>query len=285
MRSRARREGRGERPPQGPVDHGGLLSLRRTGKLTEVLFLQEIATHPFGRLRPIAERLGVSVQAVSLVYRRLAREGKVGLVGGRYWPTPMGVDALHHSLASIRSDLEARFAALSMVQNCRAIAKRAIAQGTPVVLYLEDGLLHARPGKDGPSRGIATKGAEAGELVEVEQLKGILPITVGRVVCLTVPAKGDLGGGSRASQLLRHLIDRPRTDLLAAEGLEAVHLLREATDRPFTRLGVAAAAREAATLGMSVTVVVTDERLPSLLQQLSEHAPAVPFVVRTLALG
>ncbi len=261
----------------------GLHSLRRPGRLTEILFLHEVATHAYGRLKPIAERLGVSIQAASFLYRRLNQEGKVELMGGRYRATMAGIEDLHRSLDSLHSDLEDRMAKLQMVQKCRAIAHGPISAGAPVELFMEAGSLHARAGRRGPSRGIAVTDARPGDLIEVDHLSGILPLNAARVQCLVIRA------GAVSSPLLKRqmqqlsamLRDEPHS-LLAAEGLEAVHLLGKMGLGPFVRFGVAAAARDAALLGVPVRILVTDERIPQLLHRLSEPTPRVEVEVRTL---
>ena len=283
--------GSARRRPGGPAGSAtrstgreatGLLTLMRPGRLTELLFLLELSTNPSGRLRPIAERLGVSVQTISLLHRRFRREGKVAVVGGRYRATPAGVAELHARISAIRTDLDTRMSELQLVRECRAIAAGPIRAGESVVLFLDDGDLYARTGTAGPSRGVATRGARRGELVEVDRLEGILPMPPARLVCLVVPAK-ELRSPGRLIARLRRTLRSSGPGLLAAEGLEAVHALRRATTRPFVRFGVAAAARDAALRGVPAIVVVSDAHLRVLLQRLAEPSPSVPVEVRTIA--
>ncbi len=259
----------------------GLLSLMRPGRLTELLVLLELSTRPTGRLRPIADRLGVSVQTISLLQRRFRREGKVAVIGGRYHTTPAGVAELHAQIASMRSDLDTRMGDLQLVRECRAIAARSIRAGTPVVLFMKDGDLYARAGTRGPSRGIVQGSARTGELVEVRQLEGVLPLPPAKILCLVVPTR-TLADPMRLVPHLRRALTRTDAHLLGAEGLEAVHAMRRATARPFVRFGVAAAAREASLLGVPAAVAVSDTYLTSFLQRLAEPGPALPIEVRTV---
>ncbi len=259
----------------------GLPALMKRGRLTELLFLLELATHPSGRLRPIAERLGVTVQTISLLHRKFRKEGKVSVSGGRYRVTPAGVAELHEMISEIRVDLDARMAELQLLRECRAIAAAPIRRGDRVVLFMEGGDLFARPGRDGPSRGVAGLGARRGGLVEVQQLEGVLPLPPARVLCLVLPTR-DVGSSARRVTRLRRALNSADGGLLAAEGLEAVHALRRATSRPFVRFGVAAAARDAALLGVPATVVVSDSHMRVLLQRLADPLPPVPVEVRTI---
>ncbi len=278
--ARARTAGTATPVPESP----GLLTLMKPGRLTELLFLLELSTHPSGRLRPIAERLGVSVQTISLLHRRFRKEGKVVVVGGRYRATPAGIAELHARIAAIRADLDARMAELQLVRECRAIAAAPIRENESVVLFMAGGDLHARPGTEGASRGVAARAARRGELVEVERLEGVLPLTPASVVCLVVPGRQPSSSGRLVARL-RQALRTADAELLAAEGIEAVHALRRATSRPFVRFGVAAAAREAVLLGVPAAIVVSDSHLRVLLQRLADPAPAVPVEVRTLSAG
>jgi len=265
-----------------PRRHGdlgaGLEALRRLGAVSDLLFLYECATRDVPQLRTIADRFGVSVQAASHTFRGLARRGLVELREGRYLPTVAGVDWLHSAFESLRVDLADRLERLPIVRATRAVAGAAIPAGAAVVLTLEDGLLVARPGRRGPSRGVARAAARRGELVEVERLQGIVPLRRGslRVVTLPGPAISD---PRLVARLAAVLTATPR-GLLAAHGLEAYHLVgRAAPGRPVVRFGIPAAAEEATRLGIDCTVVVLDRDAPRLLQPFERSGPrAIDFV-------
>jgi predicted transcriptional regulator len=258
----------------------GLEHLRKAGRVTELLFLYEIATRPYARLKPIADTLGVSVQATSFLYRELSRQGFVQSVEGRYRPTVAGIAFLHASLNNIRDDLDERLAHLLIVRRCRAVAAANVKVGESVSLAMEDGILKVRPGRTGASTGRAAHSARSGELLEVVDLEGILPLVPGKVLCLVVPLSA-VESPSARTKLSQELKGVPY-GLIAAEGLEAYHLLQRVTKAHITRFGVAASAREASQVGVPVVVAVTDDRLPLLLSSLSEKAPEPPVEVRSL---
>jgi putative transcriptional regulator len=260
---------------------GGLSSFRRAGRVTEVLFLYEITTRRQARLRTIAESMGVTVQATSQLYRELSKRGWVEQVEGVYRPTVRGVEALHAALTELRGDLERRLDHLRIVHRTRAIADRDLGKDEAVELSMRDGLLHASPARRGHSSGLTTHEVKRGGLVEVSDLRGIVPLTPAPVRCLVLPhdLARDLSGRKR--QLVEELrLGRYR--LLISDGLEAHHLLASVTREPVIRFGAAAVARDASQMGVPVVIVVTSERLPSLLQGLSEPPGTVPVSVRTL---
>ena len=122
-----------------PAPIHGLAGLRRGGTLAELLFLYDCVTEDSSRLQPIADRLGVTVQAVSHSYRRLARRGLVELRDGRYRPTVSGIAWLHRVLGGLAEDVFARQQRLHIIRSCRAVASARARAGDPVSLRLVGG--------------------------------------------------------------------------------------------------------------------------------------------------
>ena len=249
--------------------------------MTELLFLYECATAEPTQLRPVAASLGLTVQATSHSFRQLRGRGLVEVRDGRYRPTVDGVAWLHEMLAAVGDDVRARIARLHVIRSTRAVALRRLAAGAPVSLELDDGMLSARPGADGASRGTVAAPAEAGELVEVTNLEGIVPL---EPVTISVRTLGvpDLKDPALARAIAAALPDGP--GLLAAEGLEAFHSVRRATDRPVVRFAPAAACAEAARLGVPSTLFVLENDLPRVLASFAGPAPP-PFEVLPVRRG
>jgi predicted transcriptional regulator len=252
----------------------GLPELRRRGAVTELLFLFECTTEEPAQLRPIADRLGVTVQAASHLFRQLAHRGLAEVREGRYRATIRGVAWLHRALGGVGEDVAQRLDRLNVIHQTRALALADLAEGTTVSLVLRDGLLSAAPGISGPSRGRVSRSARRGTLVTVDQLEGIVPIAPGhiRIVTLPVARLSDPALGVE----LRDVLPREGPALLGALGLEAYHLASRATDRPLLRFGVAAAGLEASRVGVDSFLVVLDEELPRLMQSFGDgETPAL----------
>jgi len=265
-------------PPRRPsksLRRGGLSTLRRSGAVSDLLFLFECETREVGQLRVIAERLGLSVQAASHTFRSLARRGLVELRDGRYRPTVRGVDWLHSALGSVRDDLAERLDRLHIVRTTRAVASAPIQKGTIVALEIRDGTLTARPGGGHGSRGRAHSSAPSGGLVDVGELEGIVPLPHGRLTVLALPA--DRLNEAALGAEVRHALTPISNGLLLAFGLEAGHVLGRAIPaRSPIRFGVAPAIIEATRLGVDCTLVVVDRDLPRVFEQL--QGPDVPPV-------
>jgi predicted transcriptional regulator len=263
----------------------GLATLRRGGALSDLLFLYECTTREVSQLREVADALGLSVQAASHTFRGLAQRGLAQATAGRYRPTVAGVDFLHGTLRDLGADVAERLERMHVVATTRALARGELSAGSPVVLAVEDGLLTARAGTDGASRGVARDAAHRGELVEVEQLAGIVPLQAASAELLTVPEAG-IGDPATVRTLASALAQR-RGTLLAAHGLEALHLAsRAAPGRAIERFGIAGVVEEASRLGVRSTVVVLDRDAPRLLAQFDRSgAPRIDLVPLALRGG
>jgi predicted transcriptional regulator len=257
----------------------GLSLLRRSGAVTELLFLHECATRDVTQLRPIARRLGLTVQAASHVFRQLSRRGLAEVQDDRYRPTVAGIAWLHTALGSVREDLDERLQRLHVIRSTRAVARGPVPARSRVVLELRGGLLEARVGTRGASRGRARTAARDGDLVEVVELEGIVPLQPAEIQIVTLPDAAALQ--STVLGQLRRVVDAAPEGLLAASGIEAHHWLRRAANRPVLRYAVAASAIEASKVGVPTTLVVLESELPRLLAQFDRPQPS-PITVRRL---
>ena len=208
-----------DRRSRKPVPRGGLAQLRRAGTVSDLLLLYECLTEEPTDLKSIASRLGVTVQAVSHSFRQLVRRGLAERRSGRYRPTVAGVEWLHAVFDSVRDDLDQRGRRLHVIRSTRAVATAPLHAGERVVLEMRDGVLSARPGTAGPSRGRSAHEVRIGSLAQIEELEGIVPIRTGRIRILVLPSgPHEQGGTIRA--LARRLRNAPGA-VVAATGLEA----------------------------------------------------------------
>lgn len=267
------------RRPSATDGQSGLGLLRRSGAVTELLFLHECATREVAQLRPVADRLGLTVQAASHIFRQLRRRGLAEVRNGRYRPTVAGIAWLHSALGSVRQDLDDRLARLHVIRSTRAVARGPIPAGARVVLGIRSGVLEARAGRAGASRGTARHPARRGDLVEVVDLEGILPLESAEIRIVTLPDREALN--PRVLGQLRGLAREVPEGLLAASGVEAFHWLQKATPRPVVRYAVAAAAMEASRVGVPTTLLVLESDLPRLLARFDQPQPP-PITVRRL---
>jgi predicted transcriptional regulator len=247
--------------------------------VTELLFLHECATREVTQLRPVAQRLGLTVQAASHIFRQLRHRGLAEVQNGRYRPTVAGIAWLHAAFGSVREDLDERLQRLHIIRSTRAVARGPIPAHAPVVLEVRRGVLEARAGTKGSSRGRAREAARSGELVDVEDLKGIVSLQAAEIRIVTLP--DDYALDQRVLGQLRRMVRDSPEGLLAASGIEAHHWLQRATPRPVLRYAVAPSAIEASKVGVPTTLVVLESDLPRLLGRFDQPQPP-PITVRRL---
>jgi len=256
----------------------GLHGLRRSGAVSELLFLYECATRPVQRLRDVARSMDVTVQAASHLYRGLHRRGLAESRQGSYRPTVEGVGWLHSQLEALEAEMGERLGQLKIVRSTRAIAGRRLSPGAVVRLLMDDGLLTALPGADNGSRGTVPLGGAAGEIVEVHGLSGIVHIPPGEITIFTVPTEGPI---QRLEEAARRALVRSPHRWIGVQGLEAVWLLRRVTEDPLVRYGLAAAVLDSSQLGVPAVVFVSEPELPRLLAPFTGPT-TTPLVVRRL---
>ncbi|MFC4436886.1 MULTISPECIES: DUF7839 domain-containing protein [Natrialbaceae] len=218
----------------------------------------------------IAEEVGVTSQAVSEYIRELVDDGLVEKEGrSRYRVTKEGVDWLFQAAGDVR-----RFAdhvtedVLGAMGEDSAIATADLQEGDIVSLSIEDGLLHASPGEEGPATGVATTNADAGTDVGVTSFEGVIELEPGSVTVLQVPAVRS--GGSReidAETVTDHCAD---ADLVLATGIEAVVACRQAGTEPAVTFAVGDVAADAAERGLAVTAVATTDAVGRVTDTLRD---------------
>jgi len=227
---------------------------------TRFRILVQIAEHqPAVSQGEIAEEVGVTSQAVSEYIRDLVDDGLVEKEGrSRYRVTREGVDWLFRAADDVR-----RFAdhvtgdVLGAMSEDAAIAADDIEEGDTVSLYLEDGLLYAKPGDEGPATAIATTDADTDADVGVTSFQGVMELEPGSVTVLQVPTVR--AGGSQAVDA-NAIVDACTTaDRVLATGVEAIVACRQAGVDPAITFAVGEVAADAAEHGLEVTAITTTD--------------------------
>jgi putative transcriptional regulator len=234
--------------------------------------LVEIAAHqPNQRQKEVAERLGVTPQAISEYIKELVANGLVTTDGRmRYSITKEGVEWLLEGAAELK-----RYARVVMediishVSVWTALAEADLAEGERVSLEMRGGLLYANRKEGIEASGITISDARAGEDVGVSDLKGLISLDEGVIVVAKVPRVQ--AGGSRKVDVdtLKTLVSGER--MIGALGIEALVALRKAGREPDVIFGAKESAVEAAFHGINSVIVSVDEQVPSLLERLESE--------------
>lgn len=218
----------------------------------------------------IADTVGITAQAVSEYVQELTDEGYVETQGrGRYTVTKEGVDWLISRTDDLRDF--ARFVAeeiIGHVETETAIATDDIAANESVTLSMIDGTLCATPNGSGSVTAIAITDADEGQDVGVTDFEGLHEYEIGAVTILVVPEIRN--GGSRSVERETTTTLASDHDYVAVAGTEALATAQSAGVTPDLRFGTASAVPEASARGISVLLLVTENRLSNHTERLRE---------------
>jgi predicted transcriptional regulator len=259
-----------ESRPDARADGEANRRLRDRTGITRLLILSELERKPGTTLSDAAKALGVTVQAVSAHAKSLAASGWLHSDEGLYRATPRGLQALHEGVRHLHDAVSALAAPLDVIQVTSAVAAAPIAAGDTVGLFMEEGDLAARPGKDAPSRGRARHAAKAGEEVVVTDLQGMVRLEPGRLTLVSVPGPAEGGTARVDAAALRKALSRKPGTRLGAHGTGARVLARSLQKGGPWRLDFEFAADHAAfnaaERGLDVLLLVSRDRLAEVME-------------------
>ena len=239
--------------------------LRDVREATRLLILKEITSRRHSRLRTIADKLDITVQAVSEYMRTMTREGFVRNVDGDWRATRKGVEFLQADFIALREFVESSVKEMSIVDVASAIAGGEIREGDEVGLFMEGGELIARPRAKSSSRGIAVGSASRGEDVGVKDLEGIVRLRPGRVTILRIPSTRDGGTRKIDSEKVLRLVKRHPRAIIASVELTGRVLSRRLKLVPDISFSVLPATLEAAQRGLDVLVLCPEDRVAEFI--------------------
>jgi len=250
---------------------------------TRFRILVEIASRqPSVQQKDVARELGITVQAVS---ERMKELVAAGLVASRsrssYSVTPSGVDWLLRHARELESYSERISHIVREISVTAAVADGDLAPAQKVALEMCDGVLHARPWRDGdPTSGVVVAETTEGQDAGITRIEGVIPLVPTEVIVATLPAIQD--GGSRHMDAARLRRVAHRSGLVAAMGVESMVALRLAGIEPHCRWAAPAAVIEAASSGISCVLVCTEADLQRVSERIGEAG--LQFSVVDLAL-
>ena len=254
--------------------------LRSKREVSRLQILVEIAEHqPAVRQQEIAEKMGVTPQAISEYIREMVDEGMVSASGrGNYEVTKSGIEWVLENAESLES--YARHIRRDIIQQVSvwtAIAAENLKTGDEVGVYMKDGFLYA--GKSPlAATGSAIAGAKAGEDVGIARLNGIIEHREGVVHVCKVPRIQH--GGSKKVQRAKMLEVTGGVGMVAAVGLEAYIALNAAGRKPDMFFGAREGVIEAAFHGIDCAIVIVDEEFTDFLKRL--ESVSLHYVIHDL---
>lgn len=156
----------------------------------------ELRRKPATTLKPIAQALSLTQQAVSGYVKQLEDDGLIVRSEGHLHLTPKGEALLQAEIDALKAFVDRRARELVKLETCVAIAAAQVEQGDKVYLHMARGRLTAALDRKSPSWGIALGAAAKGREVLVGDLHGIVEIERAALTLIEVPSPAE--GGSQA---------------------------------------------------------------------------------------
>ena len=238
--------------------------------ITKFQILVEIAAHqPNIRQKEIAEKIGITPQAISEYLKELMDDGLVTSDGRvNYSVTNEGIEWVKENAFALKRYAEYIMeGVISNVAVWTALAKVDIDGGRKVSLKMEKGLLWAIPyNPEIPASGTTLSVARAGEEVGVTELEGMIDLSIQPIKVCSIP-RVEHGGSRRVNlEALQTVVDG--CDFVCAIGVEALVALNRIGRTPDVMFGAKEGAIEAVFHGLSVFILCLDDELPSLIQRI-----------------
>ncbi len=243
--------------------------LQSKSGITKFQILIEVAAHqPNVRQKEIAEKVGVTPQAVSEYIKELTAEGFIHSDGRvRYRVTKTGVEWVLENAADMKR--YAKFVMsdiISHVSTWTAIADEELIKGDKVYLHMRDGLLYVNKDDKVNATGITISDAQKGEDVGVTALMGMIDLETASITVCKIPRSER--GGSQNVDLERLRTLASTKAYIAAIGVESLISLKKIGRVPDVMYGAKESIVEAAFHGLSSLVLVIDEEVPTIMSRL-----------------
>jgi len=240
--------------------------LRDKSFSTQILILYETYIELHSKLTPIAEKIGITQQAVSEYMKLLIKEKLVQKKDGKYKPTVKGIYLLQQELSNLKQFVEERIVKLSLIKNDVALAKTQIKSGQKLALFMEDGWLVAYGNRKSSSTGMANNNAKIGEYVYLGNLSGIIDHIIGKIYYYELPNPFTLKQNHMDIKLLKNQILKKNIDRIGILDIVAKSLCRNLGIKPDFEFGVTYAAIDAAQRGLNTAIFGYEDKIRESLK-------------------
>jgi len=244
--------------------------LRDKSFSTQILILYELYTKPHSKLAPIAEKIGVTQQAVSDYMKKMIKKDLVQKIDGEYKPTIKGTYILQSELSILKNFVDERIDKLSLIKHCAALAKTPIKPGEKVGLFMDDGWLVSYANKQSSSVGIANNGAKVGEYITLGNLDGIIDHNVGKLYYFELPSPFTSKQKKIDTESIKKRLHTMNIDRVGVLDVVAKSICKKIGIKPDFEFGVIYAAIDAAQRGLNAAIFGYDEKIRETLKIFEE---------------
>jgi putative transcriptional regulator len=252
------------------------LLLRDKGEFTKFQILLEVMRNqPHVKQKDISNALGITIQAISKYFKKLAKEGllEAGSERADYRLTPKGVMKLREEVKNLDDYIHAIKMELKVEHAWIALATHPVKVGEQVGLITKEGIFYTVPvnSSEVEAIGVATNDATPGEDIGLKELKGKVKLKQGKILIIKLPSIRK--GGSRTADIekIRRLIEEFKPDRIGVMGAVGRAVLNKLKLEPDIEFGISHAAAAAATRGLNVLVLVVGRMVNKMIQEIDSQ--------------
>ena len=254
-------------------------TFKKRGALTHFQILSEISKQdPNLKQKDLAESLGITIQAVSENIKTLIDEGYITSKDGRspYKITQKGIEKVKKDAITLRKYSDSVLETMTHFKTVwPAIASEKLKEGEQVGLYMEDGILYAGK-KESSATGTVLKEANKGTDVALGGLNGIIDMSIGEAVIITLPTVKNGGSGASDLELIKKIYEKGtehggeinKVAIIGTVSRSIANQLNLPVDIEFA---VAAGTANACRKGLNVLVLSVGDMTKAFIRELEDE--------------
>jgi putative transcriptional regulator len=265
------------------------LLLRDKGEFTKFQILFEIMRNqPHIKQKDISDAIGITIQAISKYFKKLAKEGflEAGSERADYRLTAKATAKLRDDLRNLESYVLSIKHEMKIERALPALATQPVKAGQEVGIIMKEGIMYT-VAKDNPTaeaKGTAMTNANEGEDLGLKNLHGKVKLRQGKILIVKLPSIRR--GGSRAVDLAKVKVfyeefKPDRVGVMGAVGRAVLNKLGLKADLEF---GISSAAAIAASRGLNVLVLVVGRMVNRMIEEVDlinmKNATEVAYEVK-----
>ena len=244
--------------------------LRDLRSFTKILILIELKKQPRLKLRNLASKLDITVQAVSEYLKIMMNDNLIEKVNDEHRLTQIGVEFLHYNITSLKKFVDDNIHDLNIINVCTAVSHKKLKKGAIVGLIMRNGQLATTDNTGEGSKGTVLYDVDSASDVAIYNLNGIVDFSRGELFLIELPSS--ISGGSSLIDLkkIRKLIPKSSTVKLAAGDLVSVTVLNKIDRTPDIQFAPLSGSMEAVNKGITVKFLTSTDLLPNIISEIEK---------------
>jgi putative transcriptional regulator len=261
--------------------------LQSKGEFTKFQILLEIMRNePHVKQKDISETLGITIQAVSKYFKKLAREGLLesGSERADYRLTPTAISVLQENLKGLERYVNSTKNEMKVERSLPAIATQPVKAGDEVGLVMKGGVIYTVPSQHSDAKGIAMDDALPGEDLGLKEMHGKLSVKEGKILIVKLPSIRKGGSRSVDLQKVKKLYMEFKPDRIGVMGAVGRSVLNKLGFKADIEFGISRSAAIAASRGLNVMVLVVGRMSNRMTEEIEnvniKSATTIKFEIR-----